>query len=309
MLRWLLLLFLFIPSIASSQHLRIYAVVVGNDDPANSMAGSSLGSGLWQSDDTGRTWSQLGWKHIKGFSMDQDSLGRVLYLAAGNGVLKSSDSGASWKVMTDWRITEVMDIAIHPSKSNIILAATARGVIKSTDAGNTWKSANRGIKQLYTSRIAWYNDLLYVCGEDGICVSSNDGASWSLMPGSPGAVRAISDFKDLVIFGGDSAFGLTNYQHAISKSFTLSSAIWDLVYWPRQSVYLAGGIDGVAICAFDGALNFDGPKNVHALTAIGNKVIAGTLGDGLFISEDLITWQPLGLPKSQVWRLKTALVR
>src|SRR5688572_30534684 len=124
------LLFLLLMALACdafAQHTRLYAVVAGNDDPANFMAGSSLGSGLWQSDDTGKTWTQLGWKHIKAFSMDHDSNGRVLYLAAGNGVLKSTDHGGSWKVMTDWRVAEVMDVKVIRERPSIVIAATAHG--------------------------------------------------------------------------------------------------------------------------------------------------------------------------------------
>jgi hypothetical protein len=296
------------PSLTTAKHMRIYAVIAGNDDPANSMAGSSLGSGLWQSDDTGRTWLQLGWRHIKAFSMAHDSNGRTLYLAAGNGVLKSSDHGLTWKVMTDWRIAEVMDVLVHPRKGNVIIAATAHGMIKSTDAGMTWKLAHKGIKQPYASRVHWFNELLYACTEDGLYYSENDARSWTLFTNSPKAVRAATQFKDLVLFGGDSSLSMTGYKRNVSRTATTTSALWDISYWRERLGYIVGGQQGVGVSMLDDPIDFTGPKNVHALATVGKHVLAGTLGDGIWISENLADWQFLALPKSQVWTIKTAII-
>jgi photosystem II stability/assembly factor-like uncharacterized protein len=297
-----------LPTLAHARHTRVYAVVAGNDDPKNNMAGSSLGSGLWQSDDTGRTWKQLGWKHIKAFSMAHDSLGRVLYLAAGNGVLKSTDFGDSWKVLTDWRVAEVMDLLIHPAKPNLIIAATAHGVIRSTDAGSTWKPAHRGIKQPYSSRIYCFNEVLYVCTESGLYYSEDEAKGWKLIEGSPGAVRAATQVNAHVMLAGDSSLSLTGYKRNISKTSTTTSALWDVCYWPAQQGYIVAGQRGVGVSMLEGTIDFSGPKNVHALAAVGDHVLAGTLGDGVWISDNLTDWRQLGLPKSQVWSLKTVVV-
>jgi hypothetical protein len=288
--------------------MRIYAVVAGNDDPANFMAGSSLGSGLWQSDDTGRTWLQLGWRHIKAFSMAHDSNGKLLYLAAGNGVLKSSDHGLTWKVMTDWRVAEVMDVLVHPRHHNIIIAATAHGMIKSTDAGTTWKPSHKGIWQPYASRVYSFNELLYACTEEGLYYSDNDAVSWKLVESSPKAIRAATQFKDLVLFGGDSSLSMTGYKMNVSRTATTNSALWDICYLPERLGYIVAGQQGVGVSMLDDPINFEGPKNVHALATVGKHVFAGTLGDGIYMSEDLSDWRFLALPKSQVWTLKTAII-
>ncbi len=309
MIRWLLLLcVLAAPSLTIAKHMRIYAVVVGNDDPSNFMAGSSLGSGLWQSDDTGRTWLQLGWRHIKAFSMDHDSNGRTLYLAAGNGVLKSNDHGLTWKVMTDWRVAEVMDVLVHPKQRNIIIAATAHGMIKSTDAGITWKPAHKGIKQPYTSRVYWFDELLYACTEDGLYYSENDAVSWRLMEHSPKAIRVAMQFKDLVLFGGDSSLSMTGYRQNVSRTATTTSALWDICYWPERLGYIVAGQSGVGVSMLDDPINFEGPRNVHSLATVGKHVLAGTLGEGIWISEDLADWRFMALPMSQVWTIKTAII-
>jgi hypothetical protein len=313
-IRWFFFLVLVLPSLVEAQHTRIYAVVAGNDDPANNMAGSSLGSGLWQSDDTGRTWRQLGWKHIKAFSMDHDSNGRMLYLAAGNGVLKSSDYGESWKVMTDWRVAEVMDVMIHPRKRNIVLAATGRGVIRSTDAGATWNKASRGIDQPYTSKLYSFEGEVYVCAEDGLFYTRDEARSWHLVNGSPSAVRAVSRPTDRwdVVAAGENSVLQFNAKRELKVTSLPGTSVWDLCYWqarPARGLHLLAGNDGIAAYSFGEIPTFSGPKNVHAIVTVGNHVIAGTLGEGLMISDDLTEWRQLGLPKSQVWRIKLARVQ
>src|ERR1051325_3414940 len=122
-----------------ARHARLYACALGSDDPAFFMGGSSIGGGLWQSDDTGKTWKQLGWKHVKCYSVDvvNKSNGKIIYQACGNGVLKSNDDGISWRMLTDCRMTEVMDIAVDQLSPNIIYIATPGAIWKSDDAGES----------------------------------------------------------------------------------------------------------------------------------------------------------------------------
>src|SRR4051812_3451706 len=53
-----------------AQHTRLFACALASDEPTAFMGGSSIGAGLWQSDDTAKTWKQLGWKHVKCYSVD-----------------------------------------------------------------------------------------------------------------------------------------------------------------------------------------------------------------------------------------------
>jgi hypothetical protein len=117
------------------------------------MGGSSMGGGLWVSDDTGKTWSQLGWKHVKCYSVAVARYGRIIYQACGNGLLKSSDAGQSWKIMTDWRHAEVMDVATDPRDSRRVYLATAHGLWRSTDGGETWRASSDTSKPFFATRI------------------------------------------------------------------------------------------------------------------------------------------------------------
>ena len=308
MLRWIILFLLTCTSHVNAQHTRLYAVVLGNDDPANFMAGSSLGSGLWQSDDTGRTWKQLGWKHIKAYSMDHDSNGRILYLAAGNGVLKSTDHGESWRVMTDWRVAEVMDVKVIARQPNIVLAATAHGMIRSTDAGHSWSLSHSGIEMPYVSRLHLGRDQVYACAESGLYASADLGKTWRrIWNGS--AVRAISNFKDLHLAVGDSSWALIRHDNTIAIERNASGAHWDAHYSPGSNVRFVSGINGVGRFWEKEYITYEGPRNVHAVVSIGETVFAGTLGEGLWANDSDGAWRAIALPRSNIWSLHIARVK
>ncbi len=111
--------------------------------------------GLYQSDDTGKTWKHLGWDNIKCYSMDmvESSNGRILYEATGLGILRSTDYGKHWKQITDWRISEAMDVAVNQKNPNEMYIATARGPWRTEDGGRTWISLSFHAKSPYVSRV------------------------------------------------------------------------------------------------------------------------------------------------------------
>ncbi|HWF43343.1 MAG TPA: sialidase family protein, partial [Candidatus Kapabacteria bacterium] len=165
--------------IANAQHLRVFACAIANDSAGASMGASSIGSGLYQSDDTGKTWKQLGWDNIKCYSMDmvQSSNGRILYEATGLGVLRSTDYGEHWKQLTDWRISEVMDVAITQNRPDQITLLTPRRsqsesrvdpetlvyfrqVWQSQNSGRTWTKVKIGFDDELDAK-GWYDRLEY----------------------------------------------------------------------------------------------------------------------------------------------------
>ena len=98
-------------------------------------------SGLYRRD--GADWTHLGWRNVRAFDLlvDADDPA-VLYLASGNGVLRSGDGGATWRVTTDWRITEVLALTAGAGR---LYAATAHGIWRSEDAAATWLPFHEGL--------------------------------------------------------------------------------------------------------------------------------------------------------------------
>src|SRR5687767_3142617 len=71
----------------------------------------------------------------------------------GNGVYKSTDGGANWKLMGLPTSYHINRIAIHPNNDNVVFVAATgalfgpggdRGVYKTTDGGANWKLVLKG---------------------------------------------------------------------------------------------------------------------------------------------------------------------
>ncbi len=146
----------------------------------NSQRSVNWGDGIYRSDDSGRSWRNLGLKdsqHIARIVIDpRDS--NVVYVASqgplwspggDRGVFKTTDGGKTWKnVLTISEYTGVTDIAIDPSNPDRLLAASYQrqrhqwtlidggpesAIYKSDDAGGSWKRIRAGLPQGDLGRI------------------------------------------------------------------------------------------------------------------------------------------------------------
>ena len=107
----------------------------------------------------------------------------TLFIACGNGALRTYDGGASWRITTDWRVTEVQDVALDPGAPDHVYLATAYGVWRTNDQGATWHEANSGIPQgmTYTETIEVDRTTPHrvLAGtNDGVYVSTDSAHSW-----------------------------------------------------------------------------------------------------------------------------------
>jgi photosystem II stability/assembly factor-like uncharacterized protein len=292
----------------SSSHTRLYACALGSDDPAAFMGGSSIGGGLWQSDDTGRSWKQLGWKHVKCYSVDvvAKSNGNIIYQACGNGVLKSTDAGANWRMVTDWRITEVMDIAIDQNSPNNIYIATAGAIWKSNDAGANWYEADTDIPYpIFVSRIKIdpsNHKKVFAATESGLYESKDGGSEWKKRPGKDSSVR------DMIL----SNHGLSAYVESSGKAVVFEKKwthkdsqknLWAIAKY-KNALYF-GSTSGVSDVT-------GSPQNVHTLLTVGNNLFIGSLNGGVW-KADLTEEQPAcrksGMDDLQIWRLKSIEIK
>jgi photosystem II stability/assembly factor-like uncharacterized protein len=128
----------------------------------------------------------------------------------GCGILRSSDSGASWAVVDGApRSVGVRALAIDPTTSAVYAAPGARstigggGVLRSPDSGTTWVPA--GLATIQVSALAVSENGTVYAGSDfgaGLFASKDGGATWSnnllasgvtglaTFPGKPGSVLA-----------------------------------------------------------------------------------------------------------------------
>ncbi len=307
---------------------KIYAVVllsgtlvVGLKNPV---------SGLFISDDDGKTWFHKGWENIKAFSIaiEPDSDGETIYLAAGNGILKSTDGGITWRIMTDWRITEVLGVVVHPYDKNTVFIATPYGVFKSTDAGWTWIEVKNGIKpeETGTTSSTFVSSILIDSGsknriligtEDGIYESLDGGNTWRLLALKGISVRTIvqSPHDSKFLMAGTEDKGIFKSTDGgktwkrVGKNLE-NSTIYTICFDPKnKNVIYAGGFK-TGVCRSNDAGNtwayskgsFESVHSIAVHPDDSNFIVIGTLDGGVYLSKDSgESWVFSGLDKAIVY--------
>jgi len=181
----------------------------------NSQRSVSYGSGLYRSDDGGKTWRNVGLKtseHIGRIAIDpKDS--NIVYVAAqgplwgpggDRGLFKTTDNGKTWKnILNISENTGVTDVVIDPQNPETIYAASYQrrrhmftlidggpesAIYKSTDSGVTWNKVRAGLPAGDMGRIGLAvspvdTNVVYATIESGdrkggIFRSSDRGGSW-----------------------------------------------------------------------------------------------------------------------------------
>lgn len=299
-------LFLFIPIIVNSQQrYTLYAVVLGNQD---SVVGSStLGSGLFRSVDSARTWQHLGPRNLKAYSMDavDRSNGRILFIAAGNGVHKSTDYGKTWRITTDWRMTEVMDVKVFQEDPRWVFAATAWGLWRSSDGGEHWENPEGELQHRYIQSLIppgiISNRLIATALLDTSqylyhLYSEDYGASWDTLSTSTVRLYGKKSFNDAHIFIGNDKSVLYGYNGIAIQTGT------KIDYEATAPIFF----DTTDISA-----NLP-TRRIHTLIQIigTQELLVGTFGYGVWRKKiEDTAWQPAGLGKGQVWSITVKQVR
>ena len=207
----------------SKQNTDILWVGTGEANPG----GGSLayeGDGIYRSDDGGQSWTSKGLENtgsISSIMIDPNddevifagAMGRLFSNDDSGGVYRSRNNGDTWEqVLFVSDSTGVIDMAIHPTQSNIIYAATweqirtrqdrqyggaTSGLHRSVDGGDTWQELNEGLPTIPTQKgrigfdISQSNpQVLYAryCDASGsiqgVYRTNNGGDSWTAVNAS-----------------------------------------------------------------------------------------------------------------------------
>ncbi|GEM_PF-1436962 len=142
---------------------RITAIAFGTGNP-NTMYVATAGGGVWKSANKGASFTSITASRVEfaytSLAVDPQNA-NVIYAGTGdltgyygNGILKSTDAGATWTLSgsAEFGANAVTQIIVHPTNSNRIYAATAwaaqrparndppgKGVFRSDDGGATWQ--------------------------------------------------------------------------------------------------------------------------------------------------------------------------
>ncbi len=144
---------------------------------ANIFRSSQSGSGIYRTDDGGKTWKHMGLSNTLTISRIIVHPGNsdIVYVAASGhewtrnkerGVFRTTDGGNSWeKILFIDDLTGAIDLVIDPLQPDVLYAATWQrirkkwndpriepgynnsGIWKSSDGGDSWKQINKGLPE------------------------------------------------------------------------------------------------------------------------------------------------------------------
>jgi photosystem II stability/assembly factor-like uncharacterized protein len=272
--------------------------------------------------DTG--WHHTGPSTIRAFyaAVFRPSRGRILYLGAGNGVHRSTDGGATWRITTGWDITEVLCVAPDSEDSNRVFLASPYGVYRTMDGCKKWQQVNAGLGAWFVSAVIIDQvnpQRLYCATEDGAYRSDNGGDLWQRMGLSVGKVRTIaqrpSDPATLIVGTEENGIYVTRDGGEVwtkSESGIDHSTFYCFAFDPSHPdiVYAGGYVTGV-YKSIDGGRSWkrtnDGLSvlNIHSLAVDpldGNRVFAAAYWGGIYRSDNGgASWRSMGLSESQTY--------
>lgn len=111
-----------------------------------------------------------------------------MFLACGNGIVRSLDGGETWRMTSGWRESDFTKIAIDPSNGKNVYAASVWGVSVSRDGGDSWTAANNGLPEKYSKTIIVDHlkpKRILLGTADGIYVSNDRANTWKPIRSSP----------------------------------------------------------------------------------------------------------------------------
>jgi hypothetical protein len=127
-------------------------------------------------------WMPFGPKiqSVASATVDPTNAARI-FLACGNGIVRSLDAGKTWRLVTDWRVSDVNAIVIDPTDGQTVYAASGWGLVRSRDGGESWAAVDQGLPEKFSRTLAIdpQNHRRLLVGTAGGLFVSNDGAdSW-----------------------------------------------------------------------------------------------------------------------------------
>ncbi len=320
-----IIFFLISVSQALAQESTVYASVVATRGYI--VGAANPPSGLFcqrPSEDT--TWHHTGSNNIRAFGLavHAPAVGRLIYLASGNGVHKTSDGGKSWKITTSWEITEVLWVSIDPKDSVKVYIATAYGIYKTSDAGATWKQMNAGLTSTFTSSVIVdhvNSNVIYCSTEDGVFGGKDGAQLWTKLGLRVANVRVMAqnprDHQMLAAGTDNNGIYISRDGGKVwvkSEAGLDHATFYTIAFDPNNPdiMYAGGYVTGV-YKSIDGGRSWKRSLegltnlNIHSIAvdpANSNRIYAGTMWGGIFRSDDSgATWRQAGLSGSQVWAI------
>lgn len=259
-----------------SEDLRVDALALDPRSPNVLYAGTGLG--VFKTTDGAKTWKLassgidvgggLGHRMLEGFIYDIaiDPLHTSTIWAAGHGVWKSTNGGATWKHVL--RRYAAISVGVDPHRPETAYASLIGGpraaggipgLVKTVDGGRSWRATGpSGLRDNYFGHPIVVDGrspgVIYAGGSAGLFASRSKGRTWSKLfspESSVGRVDAIAldPVRASVLYVGGWASGVVRSRdggQTWSKLRLDTRDVWIIEIAPTrpQTVYVGGG-DGL----------------------------------------------------------------
>ena len=275
-------------------------------DPTNVQAIYALsGKAVEYSTDSGNTWTNLSNVDPSptSIAVDPSSSGRILYLGtSGNGVLKSTDGGATWNATGPGLAPDPQDgksyaygVWVDPNLPSVIFANTQKGVARSSDGGATWTYTTLNVLTNFSNLVfdPATPGVVYAATFYSVQKSTDDGVTWNALSGPTSQQFQLTTvLLDPAHPGTMFAGGYTGLWKSIDGGNTwaqkVGSQVFALAFGPGNALYFATG--GYLYRSIDGLDNTArvGPvlPIVTTMAALPNVLFVGTQsGTDIFVSK------------------------
>jgi len=166
----------------------VFSIVIDQAQPANMFI--SACSGIYRSESAGELFRKIqgipySARRTRMLQMDPSDH-NVVYAGTTEGLWKTTDSGVTWKRMSNANVV-INDVLVDPRRPSHVLLATDRsGVLVSDDGGVTFAASNRGFTHRQAAALLvdrndsslLYAGLLSDKEFGGVFVSRDAGQSW-----------------------------------------------------------------------------------------------------------------------------------
>lgn len=281
-------------------------------------------SGLIRYDEA-QGFQQLGFVNPMILAADYDRRDpSVLYLAAGNGLIRATEGGRKWRITTGWDVTELRDVTVDPNTPGTVYFSHTAGIRKSTDGGANWQPADTGIREKYCETLqadrARAGRVVAGC-VNGVFLTEDGGATWRRTGAEGIQVRRVaqSPHQSEEWLAGTQMAGLLRSidggrSWEAAGDVAVERNLYDIAFDPTQPgrIALAGWGTGVLVSEDNGkswerrgrglprweiwSVAFD-PGHP-------GRLYANVHEEALFVSDDSgVTWRKAGLDGAFIYRL------